>query len=704
MEKQLKQQVSSCIKIVLFGPESTGKTTLAKQLAAHYKTAYVPEYARQYAAQKHAKGERLTKADVLPIAIGQMQLENQTIQQTKNLLICDTNLLVTQVYAKVYYSYANPILKKYAIQNHYHIYFLTYIDTPWKPDGVRDKPNERDVIFQEFKNALVQHNKPYVLLKGNQEIRFQTAIRHIDKLLNNKVNFTKKDLQQITNKGLHVDSVNNQIDLFKTGVPFLNLKAAANIGNGILQLSEAQKNKSIALFESYRNQITIIKFVPASGAATRMFKFLFQFLKDYNVETESINAYINRNKATELSLFLIGLEKLPFYKIVLEKTKSRIANFSSLPENNQKLEFIKTMLQENQLNYGFYPKGLLPFHQYKDHVSTAFEEHLFEAALYASANQQANLHFTISEKHKHIFDAEFKRIQKIVETKTKTKFHISFSYQCQSTDTIAVTPKNEPFREDNGDLLFRPSGHGALLSNLNNLDADIIFIKNIDNVVVFKYENEVAQYKKMLAGILLKLQQQAFAYLEEIEKNQLSQATITQITAFLKNKMQVVISNDFEKFAVAYQIKYLKEKLNRPIRVCGMVKNEGEPGGGPFWVKDESGNISLQIVESAQIDKKNKSQKEILKNATHFNPVDLVCGIKNYKGEKFNLNNYVDPKTAFITMKTKTGKDLKALEIPGLWNGAMAHWNTIFVEVPLITFNPVKTVTDLLKATHQIKE
>ncbi|MGB1307838.1 MAG: DUF4301 family protein, partial [Oceanihabitans sp.] len=372
--------------------------------------------------------------------------------------------------------------------------------------------------------------------------------------------------------------------------------------------------------------------------------------------------------------------------------------------NKQKLEFIKTMLDADKLNYGFYPKGLLPFHEYKDHVSTAFEEHLFEAALYASANQQANLHFTISEKHKHIFDAEFKRIEEIVEAKTNTKFHITFSYQSQATDTIAVTPKNQPFLEDNGDLLFRPSGHGALLNNLNALNADVIFIKNIDNVVVFKYENEVAQYKKMLAGILLEIQEQAFLYLKELEANNLSESKLVEIAKFLKNKMQIVISSEFEKYSHTYQIAYLIEKLNRPIRVCGMVKNEGEPGGGPFWVKDENGKISLQIVESAQIDKKNKAQKSILKNATHFNPVDLVCGTKNYKGEKFNLHNFTDPKTAFITMKTKTGKDLKALELPGLWNGAMAYWNSIFVEVPLSTFNPVKTVTDLLKATHQIKE
>lgn len=516
--------------------------------------------------------------------------------------------------------------------------------------------------------------------------------------------FTEKDIQQIKSKNLTAEKVNAQIQLFKRGIPFVNLKDAANIGNGILKFSEIEKKEAIAFFEKKRNHKTILKFVPASGAATRMFKFLFQFIQEYNGDEESVNSYINRNKASELSLFLVGVEKFPFYTEVLAQVKKRLPDFNTLSQDKKKLEFIKTILETDKLNYGFYPKGLLPFHQYKDHVSTAFEEHLFEAALYASSNNEADLHFTISEIHKHIFDEEFKRIKKIVEAKTKTKFNISFSYQCQSTDTIAVTPKNDAFREDNNDLLFRPSGHGALLNNLNKLDADIIFIKNIDNIVVSKYEREVAESKKMLGGLLMKLQEQAFVYLEKLEDNNLSEAELITIAEFLKNELHVVINIEFEKYSKTYQIEYLKEKLNRPIRVCGMVKNEGEPGGGPFWVKDESGNVSLQIVESAQIDKKNKTQKKILKNATHFNPVDLVCGIKNYKGEKFDLNQYVDPKTAFITMKTKTGKDLKALELPGLWNGSMAYWNTIFVEVPLITFNPVKTVTDLLKAAHQINE
>ncbi|WP_323787168.1 DUF4301 family protein [Psychroserpens sp.] len=516
--------------------------------------------------------------------------------------------------------------------------------------------------------------------------------------------FSEKDKQQIKRKGLTLRKVEQQIELFENGIPFANLVAEATINDGILSLSEDDMQEFMSYFESKKDSVSILKFVPASGAATRMFKFLYSFLEEYDLEKGSINSYINRYKNNDLSLFFIGLEKFPFYHIVQEKLNKTYPNFDSLSINEQRLNFVKMMLDTGKLDYGNSPKGLMPFHKYKKQVvSTAFEEHLYESALYSSNNESTKLHFTISEKHNHKFDEEFSRIEQKVEEITGSKFDISFSYQKESTDTIAVTPKNKPFREDDGSLHFRPSGHGALIENLNDLNADIIFIKNIDNVVTYKYKNEVVKYKKVLAGILLKIQEQVFKYLEVLEDGIVSEEQLIEIGEFLVNSMNVKISSEFEKYSRIYQIEYLTEKLNRPIRVCGMVKNEGEPGGGPFWIKDESGNISLQIVESAQINKKSKVQKLILKNATHFNPVDLVCGIKNYKGDKFDLKKFIDAKAAFITMKTKTGKDLKALELPGLWNGSMANWNTVFVEVPLITFNPVKTVNDLLKAPHQIK-
>lgn len=515
------------------------------------------------------------------------------------------------------------------------------------------------------------------------------------------MNFTKKDIRQIEQKGLTVEKVESQIELFKAGLPFINLKAAATIGDGILRIDDDVKKSYIDHFESRRNSISILKFVPASGAATRMFKFLFQFLNEYDLTRESINSYINRYQAKELSLFLVGLEKLPFFEEVIHYLHELFPNFNEMTYNEQRMEFIKTMLAEDRHNYSFSPKGLLPFHKYSEHVSTAFEEHLFEAALHASSNNKASLHFTISEKYNHKFDEEFKYIEEDVEEKTNTFFNINFSYQKESTDTIAVSLSDEPIRTEDGSLLFRPSGHGALLENLNDFHADLIFIKNIDNVVVTKFREEVAQYKKMLAGILLQVQEQSFAYQQKLFEDQPTKEEIMEISRFLSGKLNIQLGEDFNNSSLEEQKEYVIEKLHRPIRVCGMVKNEGEPGGGPFWVMGEDGNSSLQIVESAQVDKKNKEQKNILIEATHFNPVDLVCGIKNYKGEMYDLNEFVDPKTAFITMKTKTGKDIKALELPGLWNGSMANWNTIFVEVPLKTFNPVKTVNDLLKPQHQ---
>ncbi len=511
------------------------------------------------------------------------------------------------------------------------------------------------------------------------------------------MNFTDQDINQIKDKGLTKEGVEAQIELFKSGIPFTNIVEAATINNGITKLDDTLINESIDLFESKKNGLSLLKFVPASGAATRMFKFLFQFLEEYNAEKTDAN-YKNEN----INTFVKGLNKFPFYNQVLEKLEAKGVVFSELNEVEKAYHFVQTVLNQNDLNFGNWPKGLLPFHKYSDgDISTAFEEHLYETALYTGKDKQANLHFTISEKHEEKFKNEFNRIKNEVEKNTRIKFNISFSYQQQSTDTIAVTPDDQPFRNDNDSILFRPSGHGALLKNLNALEADIIFVKNIDNVVVKQYREEIAKYKKVLAGILLKLQNSTFEYLRQIDNGSVSESKINEIADFLSQKLNVRISNEFEKYSSNDKIEYLKGKLNRPIRVCGMVKNEGEPGGGPFWIKNKNGNQSLQIVESAQIDLDNKAQNEILQKATHFNPVDLVGGVKNYKGEMFDLDNFVDHDAAFITAKTKAGKDLKALELPGLWNGSMAYWNTIFVEVPIITFNPVKTVNDLLKPHHQ---
>lgn len=516
------------------------------------------------------------------------------------------------------------------------------------------------------------------------------------------MNITDNDIKLIKSKGLTVDKVLSQVEIFKNEIPFVALRSAATLDNGILKFSEHYQSELGKLYTSRLSNLETVKFVPASGAATRMFKDLFRFLDTYDYERESLNSYTNHEKADAIRLFLIGLEKFPFYTLVMEKIKSAYPKFESLSEGRQLYIFIEMMLKEKGLNYGTFPKGLLPFHKYADSTSTSFEEHLYEAAGYNTNDKgDSQLHFTISKEHLEAFKDEFERIKKKVEEKTNTNFSITYSFQKPETDTIAVTKDNEPFRTEDGSLLFRPGGHGALIENLNDLDADIIYIKNIDNVVVRKYQDEVSSYKKVLAGKLIEIQDEVFRILHAIDQKKPSEAELKDIKKFLVQQLNVRLPLDFDKFSDKYKFQFLRESLNRPIRVCGMVINEGEPGGGPFWIKSESGRLILQIIEAPQINKKDHRQEEILNHATHFNPVDLVCGVRNYHGKKFNLQNFVDPETGFITQKTMGGKVLKALELPGLWNGAMANWISVFVEVPLTTFNPVKTVNDLLKSAHQ---
>lgn len=511
-------------------------------------------------------------------------------------------------------------------------------------------------------------------------------------------NLSEYDLQQLAKKGVPKRKVLDQIETFKEGIPFVVLEKAATVSDGILKFSGEEEKQLIAAFEKQGKAQSLLKFVPASGAASRMFKALFHFLETYDFEKEDFDTYLERTKDKEIQGFFERLEEFPFYREV----KSRIGN-KARSKGHERFLFVKEMLLEDGLNFGNYPKGLLPFHDYGDYCATAFEEHLKEAALYAKTDQGSKLHFTISEQHSALFKLQFESIRERLTTRTGTEFDIGYSFQKSSTDTIAVTPENEPFRNKDGSLLFRPGGHGALIENLNEQDADIIFIKNIDNVVVPRFADRIADSKKVLAGLLLRIQDKAFKYARMLDLKDITAEELQDAKHFLEKELNARFSNSFSSFSIAEQIEVLKDKINRPIRICGMVKNEGEPGGGPFWTRDKSDHISLQIIESAQIDMSNQEQVDILKNATHFNPVDLVCGIKSYIGEKHNLLNFVDVKQGFITEKTKEGKSLKALELPGLWNGAMAHWNTIFVEVPLITFNPVKTVNDLLKPAHQVK-
>lgn len=511
------------------------------------------------------------------------------------------------------------------------------------------------------------------------------------------VQFSENDLQQLEGKGITREKVLGQIETFKEGIPFVTLEKAAVVGDGIERFSDTDQEKLIGEFEKRRSGLKLLKFVPASGAASRMFKATFNFLEEYDPGQETLEAYFERTSDEAMKSFVEKMDKFPFYEKIMERIGDSFAS-----KGEKAFRFVKEMLSPDGLDYGFYPKGLLPFHKYKNGTATPFEEHLKEAALYAKTDGVANLHFTISEQHDDMFRTEEKRVAERVSKSTQTDFKVSYSNQKASTDTIAVDMNDEPFRNSDGSLLFRPGGHGALIENLNDQEADVIFIKNIDNVVVDRNLEAISDSKKMLAGLLLQVQSEAFSFAEELDGETVSIEVMREAKDFLEKRLNVRFPENYRGLSIDDQRAILKDKLNRPIRVCGMVKNEGEPGGGPFWVKDKNGNISLQIIESAQVDMHNEHQVSILKNATHFNPVDLICGVKNHKGEKYNLLNYVDAKQGFITEKTKEGKPLKALELPGLWNGAMAYWNTIFVEVPLVTFNPVKTVNDLLKPTHQV--
>lgn len=704
MEENLKQLPESgsseIIKIALFGPESTGKTTLAMQLSEHFKTAWVPEFARDYLQKKWDKtGQICDVNDMLPIAYGQTQLENEALSTANKFLFCDTNLLVTKVFSEIYYNFCDPKLDKAARKHEYDLLFLMDIDVPWKKDDLRDKPEGRKSVFAIFKQTLIDNNKPFITLSGDKNFRLNKAISIINDLVKaKKMGFSSHDFVQICEHGISLENIQNQLNIFKNGISKTVLVEPANVFKGILKLSEVEFQQKANFFDANKSTLKLKKFVPASGAASRMFKFLNTFLNEFDIENESINAYINRKKDSELSIFIVGLEKFPFFKAVDKKLKEVFPDFDNLGRDYKNYYFIKLLLSSDYFDFANKPKGVLPFHKYKTHIATAIEEHLYECAYYSSSNGSSYLHFTVSEAHQNQFESIVNAVKSTVENESKTKINSSYSYQNKSTDTIAVDSNNNPFRDENGKLVFRPGGHGALIENLNNLEADIIFIKNIDNVIQNHIER-IALYKKALAGILVELQQQIFKYLNEIENA--NENTLDEIIAFSKNNLNIEILEDFQKYTLEYKINYLKSVLDRPIRVCGMVKNEGEPGGGPFWVLDSKGVVSLQIVETSQIDLANANQAKILADATHFNPVDLVCGIRNYKNEKFDLTRFVDHNSGFIVHKNKNGAPLKGYELPGLWNGAMAKWITVFVEIPLMTFNPVKTVNDLLKPAHQ---
>lgn len=505
---------------------------------------------------------------------------------------------------------------------------------------------------------------------------------------------THEDKELLAKKGISEEKIAEQLACFEKGFPFLKLSAAASVENGGIMKAEAKDfERYLAAWNAYKDgEKKIVKFVPASGAASRMFKNMFEFLgADYDKPTTDFE-----------KKFFDHIHDFAFYNDLnaacMDNTGKNID--ALLSEQNYKA-IVSNLLEAAGLNYGALPKGLLKFHRYADGVRTPLEEHLVEGALYAAGKTgKVNIHFTVSTEHRALFEKLVAAKVGEYEAKYGAKYHISFSEQKPSTDTVAADMENKPFRDKDGKLLFRPGGHGALIENLNDLDADIVFIKNIDNVVPDRLKADTVTYKKLLAGVLVTLQKQAFEYLELLDSGHYSHEQLETIIRFVQQQLRCR-RTDLKELEDADLVIYLRKKLNRPMRVCGMVKNVGEPGGGPFLAYNPDGTISLQILESSQIDMNDPEKKAMFEKGTHFNPVDLVCAIRDYKGRKFNLLEHVDKATGFISYKSKNGKDLKALELPGLWNGSMSDWNTVFVEVPLSTFNPVKTVNDLLREQHQ---
>ncbi len=494
--------------------------------------------------------------------------------------------------------------------------------------------------------------------------------------------FKENDIELLTKKGINEALVKEQLNYFRNGFPVLDIAKPATISDGIKHLDEAELSDYRSVYDKEKANKKIVKFVPASGAATRMFKALFEFVesKNLNQDTEEV---------------LLKLNSFAFYG----ELKEILLKNGISPEEKDKpetaLKIIDAILNSSGLNYGNLPKGLLKFHLYNDGARTAFEEHLAEGALYATGKGNlVNIHFTVSPEHREGFVRLLDKVKSKFEEDYKVKLEVDLSEQKPSTDTIAADANNEPFRDKNGNILFRPGGHGALLDNLNEIDADIIFIKNIDNVVPDSLKEQTILYKKALAGLLIRLQSEITAYLDKLESGE---SNLQEAVTFIEKNLGYTFSSSLGEEEKKSKVKQI---LNRPLRVCGMVRNQGEPGGGPFWVKAADGSLSLQILESSQFNLSLPEHKQAFQGSTHFNPVDLICSTKDKNGKPFPLHQYRDPDTGFISIKSKDGKELKALELPGLWNGSMAFWNTVFVEVPVVTFNPVKTINDLLRPQH----
>lgn len=498
---------------------------------------------------------------------------------------------------------------------------------------------------------------------------------------------SENDLSFLQQIGISAESVSEQLTWFEKGFPHLKLIKPASVNDGIVRLSPIEIEKLVEESSMYHGSFS--KFVPASGAATRMFKELMEYRTSKGCEST-------------MEQFTKSLNRFPFFDDLKRILANQGYNIDTLVDHKQFVPIIDALLEPSGLNYGSLPKGLIKFHRYDNGERTAFEEQIAEGIQYVkSDNNSVNIHFTVSPDYEKLFKTTLSKVSQSINNKHNILLNISFSQQKKSTDTVAVTEDNKLFRKNDGNLLFRPGGHGALIENLDELEHDIIFIKNIDNVVPDRLKHPTTLYKKALLGYLLQCQKKIFSYIDIIQTQETPIDILSEILDFTLNQLFVVPPAHLNIEDNDVLRAYLLEKLDRPLRVCGMVKNEGEPGGGPFWALNNDGSVSLQIVESSQVNHNDDKQKSIFSRSTHFNPVDLVCAVNRYNGQRFNVLRYTDPTTGFISTKSYNGTPIRVQELPGLWNGAMSNWNTVFVEVPLETFNPVKTVMDLLRDQHQ---
>ena len=522
---------------------------------------------------------------------------------------------------------------------------------------------------------------------------------------------TPQDLEQLKEDyvkdgqiNVPLEKVQEQLEIFTKGIPHIKLVRPCTKGDGITNISTEIYDDLTYEFEEALENNRLMKFVPASGAASRMFHKLQSVLaKMGDVYRDKLEegATAGDEECKAVLEFIDNIDKFAFYPELVGIMSDKGLDINSFLDKGYYNEILNYTLNPEGLDYANQPKGCIIFHSYHGKTRTAFEEHLEEAVNYTRiGDSPAKVHFTISPEYSELINTIMRPAIKRYELRG-IKIDVSYSHQKSSTDTIAVDHDNKPFKDDDGHLIFRPAGHGALIENLYEVNGDIVFIKNIDNVVPERLRGTTYLYKRILAGYLLRMQSKIFTYLRAIDAGQISLPTINSIKEFAQSELSIQFDESFEKPSLDEKLRILKEKLNRPIRVCGMVKNEGHLGGGPFWVEAQDGTVSLQIVEKTQIDVNNDEQRKILEASTHFNPVDLVCGIRNYKGNRFYLPDYRNLDSGLITIKSKDGRELKALELPGLWNGGMANWITIFIEVPKITFTPVKEINDLLKEEHQ---